>query len=119
MDDWDYRYGQEQPALGHSGPGVAAFIIALVAGALVFLAIVIAGIVEASDPGGIEGSALAVILGAMLLFAVMACLCGAALAIGGLAQEKRNKVFAVIGLVFNGLILFGAGLIVLVALLTG
>ena len=120
MDDWHDSDSPEPPALEHSGPGVASFVTALVAGTLVFVCIIVAGIVEASDPGALhDESPLAVVLGLGIIFSLVVCFAGVALAIAGLMQDKRNKVFAVIGLVFNGLILAGAALIILMALLLG
>lgn len=121
MDDWDGAYSSGQgKSAKHSGVGVASFVIALVAGLLVFLCIIVAGVVEASDMGPIpEDSPLAVVQGLTIISGSIACLCGIALAIAGLMQENRNKVFAVIGLVFNGLILLGVALIILMALFLG
>ena len=120
MDDWEYSYSPGPPALEHSGPGVASFITALVAGGMVFTCIVVAGIVEATDPGALhDDSPLAVILGLGIIFSLVVCFAGVALALAGLMQDKRNKVFAVIGLVFNGLILVGAALIILMAIVLG
>lgn len=92
----------------HSGLGIASFIISMITGLLTFLAIVFAGVMEATTPGGMDPeSAGAIILG----FFLIACLCGLLVAIGlgigGLVQRDRKKLFAVLGVTFSAVILIG------------
>jgi hypothetical protein len=99
----------------HSGLGISSFVISLGAGFAMFVLFCVAGFMETTTPGGIdEKSGVAVVLG-LVIFAVIAVhLLGLGLAIGGLTQKDRKKVFSILGLVFNGLIIVGTiGLIVL------
>lgn len=85
----------------HSGLGLASFIISLVVMVLMFGIFVVAGIWEATTPGGIdEDSAGAVMLGLSMFALMFIDLVAAGLAIGGLCQA-RKKVFSVLGLVFS------------------
>lgn len=92
----------------HSGLGISSFIISLGGGVAMFLLFCVAGFMETTTPGGIdEESGVAVVLG-LVIFAVIAVhLLGLGLAIGGLTQRDRKKVFSVLGLVFNALIVVG------------
>ncbi|HET7932171.1 MAG TPA: hypothetical protein VFL63_12395 [Rhodanobacteraceae bacterium] len=85
----------------HSGMGIAAFVLSLVAGVLMFLLIAIAGIMTASSPGGLdEHSPVAIIvgLGMMLLLGIDVVAIG--LGIAGLIQRDRKRLFPILGLVF-------------------
>jgi hypothetical protein len=115
-DDYD-DYDDEELLLKHSGPGVASFIIALAAGIAVGLSILVAGIVEASRPGALgPGSSGEVMIGAVVCLGLLIALVGLGLGIAGVCQSNRKKVFAVIGLIFNGLILLGGGLLALIGI---
>lgn len=99
----------------HSGLGISSFIISLGGGFVMFLLFGVAGFMETTTPGGIdENSGVAVLLG-LVIFAVVAVhLLGLGLAIGALTQKDRKKVFSVLGLVFNALVIVGTvGLIAL------
>jgi len=86
----------------HSGLGISSFVISLVGGFAMFLLFCVAGFMETTTPGGIdESSGVAVVL-------------GLGLAIGALTQKNRKKVFSILGLVFNAVVIVGTtGLIVL------
>lgn len=73
-----------------------------------FVLFCVAGFMETTTPGGIdEKSGVAVVLG-LVIFAVIAVhLLGMGLAIGGLTQKDRKKVFSILGLVFNVLVIVG------------
>ena len=104
----------------HSGIGIASFILSLAMGALLFLLLIVAGVMESSSPGGIdEESPEAVGLGLLLIGSFIAQLVAAGLAIGGLCQRDRKKIFAVLGLVFSLLAVFGLTGIVLLGLAMG
>ena len=86
----------------HSGLGIASFITSIVSGILIFLVIVIAGVMEASTPGGMdEESAGAVMVGLFLFAFLGAALVALGLGIGGLLQKERKKIFAILGTVFS------------------
>ena len=86
----------------HSRLGIASFITSIVSGILIFLVIVIAGVMEASTPGGMdEESAGAVMVGLFLFAFLGAALVALGLGIGGLLQKERKKIFAILGTVFS------------------
>jgi hypothetical protein len=70
--------------------------------------IVVAGVMEATTPGGVdEQSPQVMLLGLVILAGMLAALVGAVLAIIGLTERNRYKAFPMVGLLFNGLILLG------------
>jgi hypothetical protein len=86
----------------HSGLGIASFITSIVSGILILLLIVVAGVMEASTPGGLdEESAGAFIVGLFLIAFLMAALVALGLGIGGLLQKERKNIFAILGTVFS------------------
>ncbi|KAA2284581.1 hypothetical protein [Arenimonas fontis] len=92
----------------HSGLGIAAFVISLVAGIAIFAAIVVAGVMEASRPGGLdENSPEAVLLGLVLIALLFMDVVALGLGIAGLFQRERRKIFAILGTVFSGLTILG------------
>jgi hypothetical protein len=92
----------------HSGLGIASFILALLSGVGLIVSITIAVLVEQKSPGALdhEGDE-AVALGVAVIVGAGMCLLGLILGIIGCCQKDRKRVFAVIGTVLNGLILFG------------
>jgi hypothetical protein len=104
----------------HSGLGIASFITSIVSGICIFAAIALAGVMEASTPGGIdEESAGAIMLG-LALFAFMGLsLVALGLGIGGLFQKERKKVFAILGMVFAAATLLGTVSIIALGLAMG
>ena len=103
----DVNYYQPMPVQPvapqkHSGLGIASFIISLSNGFALMILIVIAGVMEASTPGGIdEESPQVVILGLFILFSCFVGLVGLALGLAGLCMKNRKKLFAVLGTVFT------------------
>ena len=96
----------------HSRLGIASFITSIVSGILIFIVIVIAGVIEASTPGGMdEESAGAAMVGFAAIALLNAELVALGLGIAGLLQKERKKIFAILGVVFS------AGTFVLVILL--
>ena len=85
----------------HSGLGIASFTTSVVSGILMFLLLLIAGVMEASTPGGMdENSAGAMMVGFFLLAFLGAALVALGLGIGGLIQKDRKKIYAILGTVF-------------------
>lgn len=106
--------------LKHSGIGIAAFILSVVAGLLIFVLLVVAGAMEASNPGGIdEDSAAAVVVGLCLFGFLFLAMVSLGLGIVGLIQKGRKKLFAILGTIFSVCILIGTGFILLIGLLAG
>lgn len=93
----------------HSGLGISSFIISIITAIIVFALIVMAGIMESRSPGGMDEEApQTMVLGCFILAGLLMYLIGIGLAIGGLCQTSRNRLFAVLGLIFN--ILFSLGI---------
>jgi hypothetical protein len=104
----------------HSGLGIASFITSMVAGVLIFLLIVIAGVMEASTPGGIdEESPAAVAIGLFLFAFIGVALVALGLGVGGLMQANRKKIFAILGTVFSSVSIVGTLFIMLLGLAAG
>ncbi len=94
--------------LKHSRFGIASFILALAAGAFEFILIAIAGVLSVQAGGELDEKspeAMLLVLGFLGGFALN--LISLALAIGGLCERRRNKVFAILGLVINILLFVG------------
>jgi hypothetical protein len=110
-----YNVGYDYQPMKHSGLGVASFIMAMVLGVLDFAIFVYAGLVEAGTPGGMdEESVVAILLGLFIIGSVFANVAGIALGIAGAIQRDRQKVFSILGVIFNSAIIFGMiGLIII------
>ena len=80
-----------------------------------FILIVIAGIMESVQPGGVdEESVAALVLGLLVIGSFFIQMFAFALGIAGLFQRNRYKVFAILGIVFSSLSMFGMiGLIII------
>ena len=107
----------EQPAdtkLKHSGLGVASFSLAMVVLVLTFIIIIIAGVMEASTPGGMDDESTAVIMvGFAIIGMLIANVVAFGLGVGGVFQKERKKLFAILGLTFSMLTFVGTiGLII-------
>lgn len=112
--------GGPSDPLKHSGLGIASFILALVAVLGLVIAIIIS-VAAASefinlDPSKIESSIvegsveeLAPFIGAFLLMlgAIGISIIGLILGIIGAVIKTRKKVFSIIGIILNGLIVVG------------
>lgn len=86
----------------HSGVGIASFVTSIVAGVLIFLLVIIAGVLEVSTPGGMDEESIAAVLIGLFLFAFLGAeLVALGLGIGGLIQQDRKKIFAILGVVFS------------------
>ena len=86
----------------HSGVGIASFVTSIVAGVLIFLLVIIAGVLEVSTPGGMDEESIAAVLIGLFLFASLGAeLVALGLGIGGLIQKDRKKIFAILGVVFS------------------
>jgi hypothetical protein len=107
--------GNNPAELKHAGVGIASFILSLICGAMLLVMVVIAGVMQASTPGGMdEESAEAVALGLGLIGFMFGSFLAVVLGVIGLFQSKRKKLFAILGLLFGGFALFGVlGLMVI------
>jgi len=105
----------------HSGLGVASFVVFLVYCTLFFLVFLVSVLLTMSGEPLAKPPALpsptVILLGIMLFASVFLSLMGVALGIAGAVQRNRRKVFAVLGIVFNGgFFLLFAGVMLLAAL---
>lgn len=103
----------------HSGPGIASFVVALLAGILMIMMVVAAGVME-SQPGGIDQESplfVAVVL-AFLVGAAMT-LMGLALGIAGLFQARRIRTFAIVGTLISVMEMLAVIGLVVLGMLTG
>ncbi len=115
-----YTESEEYHVSKHSGFGIASFIIALAAGALECVLIVIAGILETMTPGGVdEDSPVAMLLGLVVIGGILINLLGIIFGIVGLFQRDRKKPFAVLGVVIGSLVLLGMLLVIVIGLVMG
>ncbi len=104
-----------QPLRKHSGLGIASFVISIIAALITFVLVVMAGVMTVKAGGQMdEQSPHAVVLGCSILAAGFLYLVGIGLAIGGLCQRNRYRVFPILGLVLNLLFVLGiVGLMVI------
>lgn len=101
----------------HSGLGIASFVTSIVSGILIFILVVIASVMYASTPNGIdEKSAGAVVVGLCLFAFMFATLVALGLGIGGLLQKDRKRIFALLGTIFSAVTILGTVSIFLVGL---
>jgi hypothetical protein len=108
--------GYGRPAsVGHSVLGVASFIIGLVVLALTLLIILLFGI-GAGSPHWDTAHSIFSLAAAIFYVGMLVCLVGVVLGVGGLFQWNRNRTLAVIGLILNGLALFGGGVLLMLTM---
>lgn len=101
------------PNMKHSGMGIASFALSLIAGLLSFVAIAIAGVMEATTEGGMpEDSPVTIMVGFGILFCAAVGMVAVALGIASLFQADRKKIFGILGLVFSA-----ATIVVIIALI--
>jgi hypothetical protein len=123
---YGYQANHGYPEYGpppHSGLGIAATIIGALAilGFCVLIGVLAAqysdnpAALENMDEESPEAMAIGLAVCASGLFAVI----GAVLAFIGMAQTNRNKTFAIIGAVVNGLYLLGVACVILAGLAGG
>ena len=114
----------EQEALSHTDPknsgiGIASFVISIAAGIVTFVVFGIAGVIEASTPGGmVENSVEAIMIGLGVIGLSIAGLVALGLGIGGLFQKERKKIFAILGTVLSSAVFVVTVLAVIVGLAT-
>jgi hypothetical protein len=117
-DEEDYDFAKRDEP--HSGIGIASLVLAVVAGIAMLVLFAIAGVMAGDDAGGLdEESPAAMALGAFALLAGALTLVGLCLGIGALLQKDRNKLFGVIGVIANALVLFGSGGLICLGALMG
>jgi hypothetical protein len=116
-DDYDdsrepYRVRYDPATWPQSGIGIASFICGIVslflfAGAIGVVLVTVVRIGNARHPP----QALVALTGLMIVASGFIALLGTGLGIGGCCQRDRKKVFAILGLVINlVLLMVGAGI---------
>ena len=114
------EYGDAARRQGHALLGISSLVIAVLMGLVLLVLVVVLVTMEASNSGGIDESSLLVeMLGLGIIFCLFGNLVGIALGIGGLIQRRKKIVFAVIGVVLNGLILLGVTALIVFGLAIG
>lgn len=122
--EYEYEYDQQvdrppQRKLKQSGLGIASFALAILVGTAEFILLIVAGVLEEQTPGGIdEDGPATLVLGVLFLGGMAMSLVGCTLAIAGLIQGGRSKIFPVLGLVFNGMIILGVIGIIIIGFLS-
>lgn len=103
-----------------SGLGLASVIASTLGSALLLIAIGMAGMLEASTPGGMdEESAGAAVAGLLLLAGGGIELLALVLGGAGLFQQERSKTLPIIGLSIAGVAVVGTGLLMLIGVVAG
>ena len=92
----------------HSGLGIGSFIVGILVGLFEFMVIILAGLAEASTEGGLnEDSPEAFMIGVGVLAGFFLAFIGLGLGVAAFFQADRNKVFAILGTIFNGTVVLG------------
>lgn len=85
----------------HSGLGIASFGISIVTASAIIVLRLVATTMQVADPESPE----AAVVGLLLIGTIPLSLVAAALGILGLAQENRKKVTALLGMIFNSVMM--------------
>jgi hypothetical protein len=89
----------------HSGLGIASFLVGLLAGVGEMAVVGWAGYTGVTHRGTITpDSPTAILLGLAMLAGLGLALLGGMLGVGGLFQANRKRVFAVLGMALNALV---------------
>lgn len=107
MDSLEINEPTEQ-TLKHSGIGIASFAMSLGILIVTFVLVVVAGVMEASTPGGIsEESPAAIMLGLSIIGMVVLNIVAFGLGIGTMFQKDRKRLFGILGMTFSALTIVG------------
>jgi len=102
----------------HSGMGIASFIISLVIGVGVLLAIVIAGVIKVANPESLQDESIGTaLIGLFVIACLFINLIGIGLGIAGLVQKNRKRIFSILGTIINGVVLIGIGSLILIGIM--
>lgn len=101
--------------LKHSGMGVAAFVMSIIAGVLMFLLIAATAVMTAGSPGGLDSnSAAAILVGLVMIFLLGIDVVAIGLGLAGLMQRDRKRVFPILGLVIATATILGTIVLVII-----
>ena len=96
------------PAPRHSGLGIASFVVGILAGLALFIALGVVAVMYNQSPERMdEKSPTAILAGLLIIGLCLVHLLGVGLGIGGLVQKDRRKVFSALGVAVNGVALLG------------
>lgn len=101
----------------HSGFGIASFVASIAMGLMLFFLIILAGIMYSSGQTDPE-SAQMIVLGLFIIGSLIAAAFGLTLGIVGLVQKNRRKVFAALGVAFNGILILSVILLMVIGTLS-
>jgi ABC-type polysaccharide/polyol phosphate export permease len=110
------------PPRRHSPFGVVSFVLAVMSGLGIFGLVISATVMTMRHSAGQshtafnEDSPEAVVVGLVFVLALVGAFIGLGLGIGGLFQSDRKRVFAILGLCLNLLILLGVGALMLLSM---
>lgn len=93
----------------HSGPGIAAFIVALLGWAALIGTFAFTGYLMQGQPGGQPPPNFEMTIGGAAIAGVGLLVLGAILGLVGVLLPQRKKVYAILGLVFSLLPLLSCG----------
>jgi hypothetical protein len=77
---------------------------------------VVAAVIESSTPDGLDEPE-SLLVGLLGICGLAGSFMGVGLGIGGLVQRDRNRLFSLLGTAFNGLIILGTLLLVVIGLM--
>jgi len=104
----------------HTKLGIASFVTSIASGAFIFLLVVIAAMMEASTPGGMDEQSVEAVMVGILLFAFIGTsFIALGLGISGLLRKDTKKLFAILGIVFSSATLLSTLSLVLIGLASG
>jgi len=104
----------------HGKLGIASLLISLLVGFSFVTMIVVVGIMESKNPGGFaEDKTIATILGLAVFGFIGLNFVGFILGLVGLFMPDRQKLFSILGVVFNGVVIFGIVGLVVIGLIAG
>ena len=91
----------------HSGFGIASFAVSLALGVGMLALFIVAGVLEASSPDGMdEEGAAAIIVGLLIIGAILGQLLALVLGIIGVAQSSHMRIFGILGISISSIVLF-------------
>jgi hypothetical protein len=113
-------YRPRRSRLKSSGLGIASLVIAILVGIGELIVLAIIGIMEMRTPEGLDAESIeATILGLVMIGGLGGSILGAVLAIVGLIQAGRSKIFPAIGLGLNAFLILGVIGVLVLGLLMG
>ena len=120
-DEYDEPiYRSRRGRLKSSGLGIASFVISILAGLEIITVFVIGIAIEVQNPGWADQESPGLmLLGLLIMGGLIMSFVGLVLGIIGLVQGQRSKVFPVLGLGFNGMIILGVIGLIVIGVLAG